>query len=81
MQPNILLIEDDEDDYMILIDSLKTMGDDHEVRWMSDGDKAIDFLSKQSQSDEKSFWPDMILLDLNMPKKDGFEVLQEIKSD
>lgn len=83
MKSNILLIEDDEDDYLILMESFKALGFEHEVRWMCDGDKALDFLShlKPKQARVDSFWPDMILLDLNMPKMDGFEVLKEIKSD
>jgi len=78
--PEILLVEDNLDDARVTIEALK--GDDIRCRisLVRDGEEAIRFLRREgvfAQTPE----PDVILLDMELPKKDGREVLQEIRSD
>jgi len=80
---SILIAEDDEDDYLLTVEALKEAGVNHEVHWVKDGNETLEFLSSRLNASNGSSaqLPGMILLDLNMPKKDGREVLQEIKSN
>lgn len=81
-----MIAEDDEDDYLLTLEALKEVGVDNEVHWVKDGEEVIDFLNAQANTGNGSNGaschklPGLILLDLNMPKKDGREVLVEIKS-
>jgi two-component system, response regulator len=79
----ILIAEDDEDDYSLTLEALKEAGVDNEVHWVKDGDEVMEYLtSRTGESNEASReLPGLILLDLNMPKKDGREALMEIKSN
>ncbi len=78
---NIVIAEDDEDDYTLISDALKLTQNKCQIDWVKDGEELMDFLNSTIEpgniNKEK---PDIIFLDLNMPKKDGREVLQEIKS-
>lgn len=71
----ILLIEDNEDDYEAALRSLKKNHVMNPVHWCKSGREALDYLFT-----EDTPIPDLILLDLNMPGIDGREVLQKIKS-
>jgi len=73
----ILVAEDDEEDRMLLQDALDEVKIKHAVNFVSNGQELIDSLN--SYLIEKKQLPDLILLDLNMPKKDGREALNEIK--
>jgi len=63
--------------------ALKEAGVNNEVHWVKDGNETLEFLSSRLNGNNGSSvqLPGMILLDLNMPKKDGREALQEIKSN
>lgn len=76
----ILLVEDNEDDYEFTLDTMKESKIDNTVHWVQDGMEAMAFLHKEGKYGDAPF-PDIIFLDLNLPKKDGREVLEEIKSD
>jgi len=80
---SILIAEDDEDDYLLTLEALKEAGVNNEVHWVKDGNETLEFLSSKLNGNNGSSGklPGMILLDLNMPKKDGREALQEIKSN
>jgi len=80
---SILIAEDDEDDYLLTLEALKEAGIDNEVNWAKDGNETLEFLSSRLHGNNgpSSALPGMILLDLNMPKKDGREALEEIKSN
>ena len=79
----ILLAEDDEDDYMLMRDALEGAHLTNELHRVEDGEALMDYLHRRNTfRDEKtSPVPGLILLDLNMPRKDGRECLREIKAD
>jgi two-component system response regulator len=79
----ILIAEDDEDDYLLTLEALKEAGVDNEVHWVKDGDEVLEYLTSHTSENNGASGrlPGLILLDLNMPKKDGREALAEIKSN
>ncbi|MBF0384985.1 MAG: response regulator, partial [Candidatus Omnitrophica bacterium] len=77
---HILLVEDNEADIMITQRALREGKIENTLSIVNDGVDAIDFLKKQGPFADRQR-PDIILLDLNMPKKDGHQVLAEIRSD
>jgi CheY-like chemotaxis protein len=76
----ILLVEDNPGDVRLTIEGLKE-GKVHNNLWVvEDGVEAMAFLRREGRHSD-AVRPDLILLDLNLPKKDGREVLSEIKGD
>ncbi|MEG3437842.1 response regulator [Pannus brasiliensis CCIBt3594] len=76
----ILLVEDSKADIRLIQEVLKTSTVQHELVVVRDGVEAMAYLRREGDYTE-SPRPDLILLDLNLPKKDGREVLAEIKGD
>jgi chemotaxis family two-component system response regulator Rcp1 len=76
----ILLAEDNYGDANIAYMMLKKSKASFELTRVTDGEDVMDFLKKQGVYHSEPN-PDLILLDLNLPKKSGFEVLNEIKAD
>src|ERR1700744_4649455 len=70
----ILLIEDDVDDVELLEDALKGNNIDYRLHLVNDGAKALNYFQNDNEH------PDIIILDFNLPKIHGREVLKEIKS-
>lgn len=77
---NILLVEDNEGDILLTLEALKEAKIHNEINVIKDGDAALDYLHKRGKY-ENAESPDLILLDINLPKMDGIEVLSHIKSD
>ena len=77
---NLLLVEDNPGDVRLTQEGLKEGKILNNLSVVGDGVEALAFLRQQGQYAD-AFRPDMILLDLNLPRKDGREVLEEIKSD
>ena len=79
----ILMADDDADDRMLTKDALTESRVLNDLRFVEDGEELLDYLKgRGAYTDrEKSPRPGLILLDLNMPKKDGREALKEIKAD
>ncbi|MBI3600176.1 MAG: response regulator [Nitrospinae bacterium] len=79
----ILLAEDDEDDYILIRDALVESRVINDLHWVKDGEELMDYLLHRGQFEDanKSPMPGLVLLDLNMPKKDGREALEEIKAN
>ncbi|MBD2311717.1 response regulator [Desertifilum sp. FACHB-1129] len=76
----IFLVEDNRGDIRLIQEALKSTTTEYEVIVARDGMEAMAYLRKDGEYAE-AIRPDLILLDLNLPKKDGREVLAEIKSD
>ncbi|WP_319550548.1 response regulator [Desulfogranum marinum] len=76
----ILLVEDNPGDVRLTIEGLKEGKVRNTLSVVEDGVEALAFLRKEGKYVD-AVRPDLILLDLNLPKKDGREVLTEIKSD
>ena len=72
---NILFIEDDEIEVMKLNRTLRTLDLKHSITEVNDGQQALDYLQKTKNT------PDLILLDLNMPKMNGIDFLKILKKD
>lgn len=77
---NLLLIEDNPGDVRLTQEAIKEGKKDIHLEVVMDGVEAIKYLRKQAPYEDKPT-PDIILLDLNLPKWDGREVLREIKTD
>lgn len=77
---NILLVEDNPGDIRLTKEVLKEGKIRNNLSVVTDGEEALFFLKKQGQYRDV-LTPDIILLDLNLPKKDGREVLSQIKDD
>ena len=77
---NILLVEDNPADVRLAQEALAHSKLLHEINVVKDGLEALAFLRNEPPFEVASR-PDLILLDLNMPKKDGRQVLAEIKAD
>ncbi|MEM9149114.1 MAG: response regulator [Cyanobacteria bacterium P01_F01_bin.3] len=74
----ILLVEDSPTDAAIMLAAFESIGYADNIRVAQNGIEAIDFLCG---IDEGGEWPSLILLDLNLPKRNGLEVLEEIKTN
>ncbi|EMG37999.1 CheY-like receiver domain and winged-helix DNA-binding domain containing response regulator [Desulfocurvibacter africanus PCS] len=79
-KPVILLIEDNPGDVRLTCKTLEKRKIEAEVVVVKDGAEAMAYL-RQSERQADARLPDIILLDLNLPKKDGREILAEIKQD
>jgi CheY-like chemotaxis protein len=76
----ILLVEDNPGDARLAKEALKDAKVRNNLHWVEDGVEAIAFLRREGKYADAPR-PDVILLDLNLPKKDGREVLAEVKED
>ena len=76
----ILMIDDNPTDVLLIKEAFAFCEADSEIHVAEDGVYALEFLKRQGQ-DLHAPRPDLILLDLNMPRKNGFEVLAELKAD
>ena len=81
MEPiHILLVEDNEGDIFLTREAFESAKVMTQLSVVRDGKAAIDFLNKEGEySREKA--PDLLLLDLNLPKRNGYEVLEFVKSN
>ena len=77
---HILLVEDNEGDIMLTTEALKESASEAIITVVKDGKEAIEFLNKTDDHANKAN-PDIILLDINLPKMNGHEVLQYIKNN
>jgi two-component system, response regulator len=79
----LLLAEDDPDDRLLARQALEKSRVANDLRFVEDGEELLDYLHRRGKyaDSRESPRPGLILLDLNMPRKDGREALREIKSD
>lgn len=78
--PCILLVEDNPGDVRLTQEALKEGTAPHELEVVTDGEEALDFLFRRDGYEDAPR-PDLILLDLNLPKLDGREVLERVKNE
>ena len=76
----ILLAEDNPADARLTLEGFNSTEAQHNITVLEDGQQVIDYLIRERQNRDKGY-PNLIILDLNMPKKTGHEVLAELKSD
>ena len=76
---HILLVEDNEGDVFLTLEALKEGRIVNRVSVVNDGEAAMDFLLKKNEYVNADS-PDLILLDVNLPRKNGHEVLRELKA-
>jgi CheY-like chemotaxis protein len=79
-QHTILMADDDEDDRDLAQDAFREAGLAGQIRFVLDGQELVDDLRRHANSAHPER-PDIVLLDLNMPRKDGREALAEIRGD
>lgn len=79
----ILMAEDDEDDRLLTRDALAEAGLDHQLRFVGDGRELVEYLTRTGGFAEAADapWPSIILLDVNMPRMNGWEALVAIRGD
>jgi CheY-like chemotaxis protein len=79
----ILLVEDNPNDAELAIRALKTHNLANKLVWLKDGVEALDFIFAQGQYADRSMEdiPKVVLLDLKLPRVNGLEVLEKVKSD
>lgn len=75
---DILLVEDSLTFARLTINALKKGGIQHRLTWLRDGEEAMEFVCQEGKY-TRAPRPDLILLDLGLPRKDGREVLSELK--
>ena len=76
----ILLVEDNPADVFLAQEALKDAGIPHNLQVAEDGAVALEYLQGQT-GDDSAARPDIILLDLNMPRMSGFELLARVKTN
>ena len=79
----ILMADDDSDDRLLTKEAFEASRLANDLRFVEDGVELLDYLHRRGKYADPatSPWPSIILLDLNMPKKDGREVMADIRKD
>ena len=80
---SILVVEDDADDYDFLKAILKSCCEKASIQWVQDGEQAVDYLFQKGEYQDETRYPapDLVFLDIRLPKKSGLEVAKIIKKD
>ena len=79
----ILMADDDPDDRLMTQEAFAECRLRNPLKFVTDGEELLDYLNRRAPYDDDQAYPmpGLVLLDLNMPRKDGREVLREIKAD
>ena len=76
----ILIVEDNPGDVLLVREALNESNLRYDLNHVSDGEKAVNFLQHRGEY-KHTFKPDLVLLDLNLPKRSGWEVFDEMRSE
>jgi CheY-like chemotaxis protein len=76
----VLLVEDDPGDVLLIKEAFEFNKVHNNLNVVNDGEQALAYLRREGEY-AKALRPDLVLLDLNLPRKDGREVLAEVKAD
>ena len=76
----ILLVEDNEGDIVLTVEALRDFSVSHEVTVLRDGWEALQYIENHGHYSDRDE-PDLILLDINLPKLDGHELLTKVKNN
>ncbi|PRY33938.1 response regulator receiver domain-containing protein [Spirosoma oryzae] len=78
----ILIADDDQDDRMFLEQAMRKCGYSQSIHFVDDGEELMNYLYRRGNyTEDNAPWPSLLILDLNMPRKNGFQALKEIKDD
>ena len=78
----ILIADDDIDDRLFMERALRQNGFTQAINFVEDGEDLMDYLRQSGRYDaQQPAYPNLLILDLNMPRKNGFQALAEIKAD
>ena len=78
----ILIADDDMDDRLFMDKAFRQSGYTQTIQFVEDGEELMRYLRREGRFNEDNApWPDLLILDLNMPRKNGFQALSEIKAD
>lgn len=78
----ILIADDDTDDRLFIDKAFRQSGYTQNIQFVEDGEELMEYLRQCGRYNEKNApWPNLLILDLNMPRKNGFQALSEIKDD
>lgn len=78
----ILIADDDHDDRLFMEQALRKNGFIQDIQFVEDGEELMDYLRQEGRfAAQGAPWPNLLILDLNMPRKNGFQALEEIKND
>ena len=78
----ILIADDDTDDRLFIDKAFRQSGYTQSIQFVEDGEELMEYLLRYGRYNEQNApWPDLLILDLNMPRKNGFQALSEIKDD
>ncbi len=78
----ILIADDDTDDRLFIEKAFRQNGYAQAITFVEDGEELMEYLYRYGRYNEQNApWPNLLILDLNMPRKNGFQALGEIKDD
>lgn len=79
---HVLLAEDDPDDQLLITRAFRSVAPDSTISMVADGEEVLHYLHRRGAyaDPEQAPWPSIIILDLNMPRKDGHQVLKEVRA-
>jgi CheY-like chemotaxis protein len=78
----ILVADDDADDRLFMEQALRQTGYEHDIQFVEDGEDLLAYLRHEGHyTAQNAPWPNLLMLDLNMPRVNGFQALERIKED